>query len=86
MQALCWTVVMEKELSHKVELLIYRSVNIPTLTSGHELWVVTARTRLWIQVAEMRFLQKVAVISLRDRVGSSDIEREFGVELLLRGI
>lgn len=58
-QALYWTVVMEKELSHKVKLLFYRSVNIPTLASGHELWVVTARTRLWIQAAEMRFLWKV---------------------------
>ena len=50
MQALYWTVLVKKELS------IYRSVYVPTLTYGHELWVVTERIRSRIQAAEMSFL------------------------------
>ena len=69
MRALYWSVVV-----------IYRSIYVPTLTYGHELWVVTGRTRSRIQVAEMTFLRRVAGLSLRDRVRSSDIQRELGVE------
>jgi len=46
-------------------------------------WVVTERTRLLIQAAEMVFLHRVAGLSLRDRVRSSDIRREIGEEPLL---
>ncbi|KAI3351580.1 hypothetical protein L3Q82_020418 [Scortum barcoo] len=33
------TVVVKKELSRKAKLSIYRSIYVPTLTYGHELWV-----------------------------------------------
>ncbi|MEJ4486828.1 reverse transcriptase family protein [Enterococcus faecium] len=39
------SVVVKKELSRKAKLSIYRSVYVPTLTYGHELWVMTERTR-----------------------------------------
>ncbi|KAK0153876.1 hypothetical protein N1851_004048 [Merluccius polli] len=57
---------------------------VPNLTYGHELWVVTERTRSRIQAAEMTFLCRVAGLSLRDRVRSLDIRRELRIELLLR--
>ncbi|KAI3360386.1 hypothetical protein L3Q82_002298 [Scortum barcoo] len=38
-------VVVKKELSRKAKLSIYRSIYVPTLTYGHELWVMTERTR-----------------------------------------
>lgn len=38
-----------------VDLLL----NLPTLTFGHELWVVTGRMRLEVQTAEMSCLQGV---------------------------
>jgi len=66
-----------------VKLSIYGSIYVPTMTYGHKLWVVTERTRLWIQAAEMSFRRRVDGLSLRDRVMSSDIRREFGVELML---
>ncbi|TWW68384.1 hypothetical protein D4764_19G0001820 [Takifugu flavidus] len=62
---------------------IYRSIFVPTLTYGHELWVMTERTRSWVQAAEMSFLRRVAGLSLRDRVRSSAIREELGVESLL---
>ncbi|KAI3353919.1 hypothetical protein L3Q82_005113 [Scortum barcoo] len=43
--------VVKKELSRKAKLSIYRSIYVPTLTIGHELWVMTERTRSRIQVA-----------------------------------
>ena len=75
MRALYRSVVVKKELSRKAKLSIYRSIYVPILTYGHELWVVTERTRSRIQAAEMSFLRRVVGLSLRDRVRSSDIRR-----------
>ena len=75
--------VVKTEMSRKAKVLIYQLSYIPTLTYGHELWIVTERTRSRIQAAEMSFLPRVVGLSLRDRVRSSDIRRELEVELLL---
>ncbi|TWW67224.1 hypothetical protein D4764_02G0002650 [Takifugu flavidus] len=83
MRALNRSVVVKKELSRKAKLSIYRSIYVSILTYGHQRWVMTERTRSRIQAAEMSFLRRVAGLSLRDRVRSSDIREELGVELLL---
>ncbi|TWW79207.1 hypothetical protein D4764_10G0002370 [Takifugu flavidus] len=83
MRALHWSVVVKRELSRKAKLSIYRSIFVPTLPYGHELWVMTERTRSQVQAAEMSFLRRVAGLSLRDRVRSSAIREELGVESLL---
>ena len=54
-----------------------------TLINGHELWVVTKRMRLWVQVAEMSFHHKEAGLSLRNGVRSTIIWEMLRVELLL---
>ncbi|KAK3555566.1 hypothetical protein QTP86_022023 [Hemibagrus guttatus] len=41
------SVVVKKELSRKAKLSIYQSIYVPTLTYGHELWVMTERLR-WL--------------------------------------
>ena len=51
LRALHRPVVVKKELSQKAKLSIYRSIYVPTLTYGHELWVVTERTRKWASSA-----------------------------------
>ncbi|TWW70932.1 hypothetical protein D4764_17G0004150 [Takifugu flavidus] len=76
-------VVVKRELSQKAKLSIYRLILVPTLTYGHELWVMTERTRSRGQVAEISFLRRVAGLSLRDRVRSSAIREDLGVEPLL---
>jgi len=48
----------EEELSRMAKLSICWSVYVPTLTDGHELWVVTERTRSRIQAAKMSFLHR----------------------------
>lgn len=42
----------------------------------------TVRMRSGLQTAEMSFLSRVAVLSLRDKVRSLDIWRDLGIELL----
>jgi len=64
-QALYRTVLVKRELSRKAKLSIYWSGYVPTLTYGHELWVVTGRTR-----AEMSFLCRVAGLSLEIGYGA----------------
>jgi len=83
MRVLYWSVVLQRELSRKVKFSIYRSIYFPTLTFGHNLWVVTERMISRIQVVRMSFLCRVARLNLRDRVRSSDIRRELAVGLLL---
>ncbi|KAK3534617.1 hypothetical protein QTP86_016770, partial [Hemibagrus guttatus] len=83
MWSMYWSVVVKKELSRKAKLLIYQSIYVPTLTYGHELWVMTERVRSRIQAAEMSFLRRVAGRSLRDRVRSSVTREELGVERLV---
>ncbi|KAK3571000.1 hypothetical protein QTP86_033564, partial [Hemibagrus guttatus] len=77
------SVVVKKELSRKAKLSIYQSIYVPTLTYGHDLWVMTERVRSQIQAAEMSFLRRVAGRSLRDRVRTSVTREELGVQPLL---
>ncbi len=51
MRSMYRSVVVKKELSCKAKLSIYRSIYVPTLTYGHELWVMTERARSRIQAA-----------------------------------
>lgn len=51
--------MVKTQLDVKVKVSIYRSSFVPTLTSDHELWVVTRIIRLKIQAAEINFLQNV---------------------------
>ena len=66
LRALHRPVVVKRELSQKAKLSIYWSIYVPILTYGHELWLVTERTRLQIQAAEMGFLRRVSGLSLRE--------------------
>lgn len=68
MLMLYWSIVVKRELS--VKALVYQSIYIRTCTYNNKHWVMTERTRLWIQAVEMGFLQRVASLSLRDRVRS----------------
>ena len=43
MRNLCWSVMVKRKLSRKAKFSIYNSIFVPTLTYGHELWVVKER-------------------------------------------
>lgn len=71
LRALKQTVVVEREMS---QLSIYLSISVPTVICGRELWVLTQRTRLWIQAVELNFLPRAAGLRLGDGVRCSDIQ------------
>jgi len=48
---------------------VYRTVDVPNISYGHELQVITERTMPRIQEAKISFLHMVAGLSLKDRVG-----------------
>ena len=50
------TIVAKKELSNRAKLAVFNSVYVPTLTYGHEIWVMTEKMRSRVQAAEMRYL------------------------------
>lgn len=78
------SIIVKRELILKMKLSVYRFIYIPTLIYGHKLWVVTERTRSWIQMANMGFPPwGVRALSLKDRVRSSVILEGLRVELLL---
>lgn len=70
MQALYRAVFVKRELSLRAKLLIFQSISVPVLTYGHELWVVTERTRMREKVAGMSFLCRVAGLSHRNHIKS----------------
>ncbi|KAK3548817.1 hypothetical protein QTP70_020700, partial [Hemibagrus guttatus] len=46
MRSMYRSVVVKKELSRKAKLSIYQSIYVPTLTYGHELWVMTRKDKI----------------------------------------
>ena len=83
LRSLYRSVVTKTELSLRTKLTIFRSIYRPTLTYGHELWVVTERVRSRVQAAEMRFLRRAAGLTRWDRVRSSVIRKSLEIEPLL---
>ena len=77
MRALHYSVIMNRELSKKAKLLIFKAVFVPILTYGHEFWVMTERMRSQVQASEMRFLRKIQGVTLFNKVRSSASIRYF---------
>lgn len=65
------------------ELSIFRSIYLPALSYGHELWVMTEKIRLPIQAEGKSTLHWVAWLSLKNRMRSLAIREELGVQPLL---
>ncbi|CAF3333272.1 unnamed protein product [Rotaria sp. Silwood2] len=83
LRSLYRSVVTKTELNKKTKMAIFKSVYRPTLIYGHEQWVLTEKLRSRIQSAEMRFLRRVAGLTLRDKIRSSDIRESLQIEPLL---
>ena len=74
---------MKRELSKKAKLSIFKAVFVPILTYGHESWVMTERMRSQVQASEMRFLRRIEVVTLFNKVRSSEIRKSLNIEPLL---
>ena len=46
MRELYRTIVTKRELSRRAKLAVFKEIYLPTLTYGHESWVMTERMRL----------------------------------------
>ncbi|KAK3539603.1 hypothetical protein QTP70_010243 [Hemibagrus guttatus] len=66
MRSMYRSVVVKKELSQKAKLSIYQSIYVPTVTYGHELWVMTERGIILLKEAtairEYRFHKRVYMV------------------------
>lgn len=69
---------------HCAKFSIWWSTHAPTLICGHELWVVTKRTRP--QQQKMRLQWRWAELSLRHGLECRDIRWKLKVEPLLFGV
>ena len=82
MRQLNRSVIMKRELCTAAKLSVFNSVYVPTLTYGHECWVMTERVKSRVQAAEMGFLRRVHGVSLLDKVRSSDIRKSLNIDPL----
>ncbi|KAK3559275.1 hypothetical protein QTP86_009939 [Hemibagrus guttatus] len=73
MRSMYRSVVVKKELSCKAKLSIYQSIYIPSLTYGHELWVMTERVVL-VFVLSIAALVIYFIDSSKDVLATKEME------------
>ena len=79
-RALCYSVVIKRELSKKAKLSIFKTAIVPILTYGQESWVTTKRVRSQVQASEMNFLQRIKGVTLFNKVHSSEIPKSLDID------
>ena len=77
------SVVLKRELSQTAKLAVFKSIFVPILTYGHELWVMTERVRSRIQAAEMGFLRRVKGVTRLHKKRNTEIRNSLNIEPLL---
>ena len=82
MRALLYSVVMKRVLSKKAQLLIFKTVFAPILTYGHKSSVMIEKMRSQVQASEMKFLLRIEVVTLFNKVRSSEIRKALNIEPL----
>lgn len=80
MMTMLQSVVVKKINNPKAKLLIYWSIYVPAFTSAYEVWIVTERTRSWIQAAKADFFSTVDRHSVRGKARCFMILGDLGVE------
>jgi hypothetical protein len=53
----------------------------PTSEYGSEMWVLGEEGKMGIEASEVRYLQPLLGVSLRDKIRGIDIKRQLGAEL-----
>lgn len=71
--------INNKEISRKTKMKVYKSIYLPTLLSGCETWVLTEKLQKRLQVAEMKFLRRVANVTLMDKIRNEKIRESLEI-------
>lgn len=80
-QQICGTInrCLRNKTTRETKLKFYKTVAVPTLIYGSETWPLTKQEERKIEAAEMRFLRRVAGVTLRDQKRSEDIRNELNI-------
>ncbi|XP_072764658.1 uncharacterized protein [Anoplolepis gracilipes] len=73
-----------KYMTTKSKIRIYKTCIRPVLTYAAETRAETSKTKRMMRTTEMRILRTIKGVSLRDRIRSSDIRREFELQDVVR--
>ncbi|KAK3524108.1 hypothetical protein QTP70_017990 [Hemibagrus guttatus] len=76
MRSMYRSVVVKKELSRKAKLSIYQSIYVPTLTYGHELWVMTERKCKLSKPTEFSAVSPGRTMQVEPGLGSSFLNQQ----------
>ena len=66
-------------MPRKLKIKLYMTVIRPVLLYGAECWTVSKKEEQILEKTEMRMLQRIKGVTLRDKVKSVDIRKELGV-------
>ena len=72
-------VIGDKKMPRKLKFKLYMTVIRPVLLYGAECWTVGKKEEQILEKTEMRMLQSIKGVTLRDKVKSVDIRKELGV-------
>ena len=72
-------VISDMKMTRKLWIKLYMTVIRPVLLYGAECWTIRKKEEQILKKTEMRMLQRINDVTLKDKVKSLDIRKELGV-------
>ena len=81
---ICGTIsrTLKNKTRNDTQIKFYKTMAVPTITYGSEVWVTSKKQEQRIQTQEMKFLRRVKGCTRLDRIRNEDIRRELNVDSL----